>query len=246
MSEILQNARDLVKDLFTAGKIDNSSIIEGIVEIENTLNQNITTANQSSEIKYIHEVLRYIISEFVLNENENLFEEMKLTSFLHTCCLKLEKSNKARTTTTDSYRIIHAKIWKAGSSVLALIVIAATEDKELKKLFKTSSSNNNPTNIFKVLWSLITYKRIGTRMEMEEKTRELIKGAVEMIRIKTFRNTRKNSLINIVERIFQPNSIYSKTASKCLGELKMNEILRIDLNTVFYVVWEKNIHPGFL
>ena len=78
MSEKLQNARDLVNDLFETGEIDNSSIIEGIVELENILQTDIAKAKESSDVKYMHEVLRYIISEFVLINNELLFEETKL------------------------------------------------------------------------------------------------------------------------------------------------------------------------
>lgn len=254
MSERLQKAGDLVQDLFETGTKDNSSIIEGIFDIENTLNSSIATAKESSEVKYMHEVLRCIISEFVSRNNEFLFDETKLTYFLHTCCYQLGQDTKSRTN-TDSYTSIYKKIWKAVSSVLALILIVGIknkkETKKLKSLFMSASLNNNPMNNFKVLLRLINFNNINdpnyVKYDMEKETRMLINGAVEIIRIDEFSISRRNSLITIAEDIFKQNSIYDKTTRKCLQTLERYETLNIiDPDTVFYVVCGGDIHPGFV
>ena len=82
---------------------------------------------------------------------------------------------------------------------------------------------------------------------MERKVREIVNGAVAIIVIGEFSELRKLSLIRIVDTLFGEKDAVDRGSAKCMKEQQDNEYLHeINPLTVFYLHYNRSIHPGFI
>ena len=233
-----EQAKVVVEELFNNGYFKEDLIINEIKEVANTYIE----AKEVAVRKYIFEVLCYFILSFGKENNRGLFQRTKLTSLLSTCCQNIIK----KLSIEEKYVNVHRKVYQAGCSVLALVVVVGTNSTKLKTLFKISSLNNQPNNIAKLLHNLINDTDLN---ETERLIRQFVDGAVAIIGLREISKLRQDALIDIVYNIFIQNAPDKRTTAKCLENQQINERLpgeNLNPLTVFYIVYYKKVHPGFV